>query len=547
MSWLNVGTEIENSPLKSAGPLQSSASHNRRLAPILFGIFIFLYIAYIVYQPHFGLIDDIRIMFSSDVGKHLPFDVILSSGRFAPLEGQIYTIPGYFLPTPLCFFTINAIELVFAALLLISLGRLGLCEREHFWPYALATAVMVTPGFAECWLRLFVPEKEEFILLAVFFLFFLKIQKSNSRWLFLPCLLAATLALLSKETAFIIVGGIGFFHLFLNRKGSSNSRILDAVLVTLSGIWLAIYYFFVYRFHGPSLYSAKSGKPVDAILHMFASNALHDSWIILCLLFLLVMRIRQVKVLKQDLLPVLDSVLLSSFCFYLAYCVLRMANIYYLLPLYVFVPYIGCTIVSSTSLKSLFKPALIALLVVFSFTQMLSGMREVLTWKFAPANFQTVLKVISLQISLSHKKVNIYLGGSSRGSGTELYCNLADYLTYMGFHSNQFDIKSNTPLDKVAPHISTLRGSADCPYSFCTLGEDDQPFPGDYILLTPYDSIYKRSTYNDSSHYQLVFRTNTTTVPDLSVKTLAGHILPHILKDTNSGMIDTNFYLYKVL
>jgi hypothetical protein len=486
-------------------------------------------------------------MLTSAVGKHLPVDVVLSSGRFAPLEGQIYTIPAFFAPTPLCFYTINAIELLLAAWLLVTLGRLGLAGRKSIWPYLLAAAVMVTPGFIECWFRLFVPEKEEFILLGLFLLFFLKIQKSSNSWLFVPCLFAAVMALLCKETAFILLGGVGLFHLCLEKEYAFRTRSLDIFLIALSCTWLGVYYCFIYRFRGPNLYITRSDSPWHALQHTLASNALHDPWIIIFLLVLLALRLRQVAMLKQQVQPVLDSILLSSLFFYLAYCVLRMANIYYLLPLYVFVPYVVCRFVSTPILKQPFRPALLILLAVLFLSQLFSGMREVLTWKFAPANFQAVLKAISIQITSSHNKFNVFLSGSSRGSGIEVYTNLAIYLSYTGFHPDQFDIKSNTPVDSLIPYLNTLHGTSNCPYSYCNPMENDKLSKGDYVLLTPYDSLYARSVYRDRSHYQLVFKTNTPIVPDLSVKTLAGHIFPHTKKDTGSGMIDTNFYLYKVL
>jgi len=231
-----------------------------------------------------------------------------------------------------------------------------------------------------------------------------------------------------------------------------------------------------------------------------------------------------------------------------------MGNIYYLLPIYAFVPYVGARVASDPSLRKLFQPPLLVLLGMMFLTQMLSGIREDLIWKFAPANFQSALKFISLDIASSSKKINLYLSGSNRSTGIEVYTALAAYLTYNGYRPDQFDIKSGTQMEDQGIDMedqgidtSTFDGAKSCPFSYCNPAESDQPDHGDYVLLTPYDSIYRRSIYSDRSHYQLIFRTNTPILPDPSLKTLADHLFPHALKNAGTPMIDTNYYLYKAL
>ncbi len=479
-------------------------------------------------------------------GKRLPPFISPLSGRFFPLPGQEYSLVAFLLPSPIAFYAINALELLLAAWLLVSLGKIAISAPDSILPYLSAVLVMLNPGFTEAWLRLLVTERSEFVLLGLFLLCFIKLHETQKNVFFAPCLIASIGALFCKETIFILVGGIGIFHLCLNRGSTTRSRFLDTGLITLSCLWLAIYYQLVYRHRGTNLYTAKNTHLLDALLHTLASNILHDAWLILCLLILLGARLNQV-IRTHKVEPVLDSILLSCFFFYFAYLVLRMSNIYYLLPLYIFVPYAVVRVASNPSLKKHFRPALLVVLSVLFISQLASGMREVLTWKFAPANFQAALKAISKQIANSPNKLNVFLSGSSRGSGIELYTNLGTYLTYTGLHSNQFDIRSDTPIDDPIPFRNTLLGTTICPYSYCNPLESDEPSKGDYILLTPYDSIYKRSAFGDLTRYQLVFKTGTPIAPDLSIKALAAQLLPRRMKDTASGNIDTNFYLYKVL
>jgi hypothetical protein len=513
--------------------------------PLLFWIFLLLYSSFILYRPHFGLIDDARVLETYLAGKPLPPYITPSDGRFAPLQGEDYVVLLFLHPTALSFFAINALELVVIGWLFVGQGSLALGGRRSALPYAFAACVMLTPGFIEVWLRLFVPERTEIVLFSLLFICFLKFHNSQKGRYALPCLIAAIMALCCKETAFILVGGIGLFHLCLNRSSTFKSRSLDIVLIALSAIWLTFYYCFIYRFHGPTLYSASSGKPLYAVLHTLASNTLHDPWIIVCLFLLLFFRFHSI-IQNHKINPIFDSVLLSCFFFYFAYFLLRMSNIYYLLPLYVFVPYSGCTILQNPSLRRLFHPALLTILSIMFFTQFLSGLREDLTWKFAPANFQASLNAILLEHTQSHKAIHLFLSGASRGSGIELYSNLATYIIHSGLRPDQFDILSDSTVDQPLTYKRFLN-RPEYPFSYRNPGEIDKPVSGDYILLTPYDSIYHRSIFRDSVKYTLVFKTNTHIVRDLSLKQIASRLFPHLAKDTDDGIIDTNYYLYKVL
>jgi hypothetical protein len=526
--------------------LDSAKSNTQPYVRLGFGVFLIFYVIFIIYKPNFGLVDDINMVTSYLAGRHLPLFIQPLSGRFYPFPGQEYNLIAFLVPSPISFYVVNALELLIAGWLLASLGKLAISGLNSYLPYVFAALVMLNPGFAEAWLRLLVTERSEFIFLGLFLLYFIKLHTSQKNMYWVPCIIAASAALLCKETVFILVGGIGFFHLCLDREGTVKSRSLDAGLMVLSCIWLTVYYELVYRHRGPNLYSAKSSRPLDAFLHTLTSNALHDPWLILCLFVLLAARLNRV-IRTREVEPLLDSVLLSCFFFYLAYLVLRMSNIYYLLPLYVFVPYVACRVMFITPLKKIFRPALLVILCALFATQFLSGIREVITWKFAPANFQSVLSFITHQIPNSPKRLNIFLAGSSRGSGIELYNNLGEYLVYTGLRPEQFDIKSDIPIDEPIPYFNTLQGTPNCPYSYCRPEENDQPSPGDYILLTPYDSEYKRSVFSDQSRYRLVYRNDTPVAPDPSIKALAGHILPHGLKKTGNGEIDANYYLYRVL
>jgi hypothetical protein len=505
-----------------------------------------LYSAFILYGPDFGIIDDMRMLVSYVSGKPLPLFITPNDGRFAFLEGQEYILAALVSPTALCFFLFNALQIILAGFLLVAIGKLALVNKKSTLTYVFSALVMLTPGFMVAWLRLFVSERSEFLLISLFLVFFLKLNRTQNGWYALPCLAAAGTALCYKETAFILVGSFGFFHLCLNLKGTLKSRLLDISLIVLPAIYLFTYYVLVYRFRGEHLYSESSVGIVQALTHTLGSNVLHDPWIILCLVILIVTRAQQFTC-QKNVEPVFDSMLLSSLCFYVAYLALRMSNIYYLLPLYVFVPYVGCKVLSTDSLRRPFRPAVLVLLIGMFISQELSGMREVLTWKFAPANFQAVLKAISVQHPGPDGKLNIFLCGSNRGSGIELYSNLAKYLTYVGLKPYQFDIKSDAPIDDLHPYTNTLKVTPKCPYSYCKATEIDRPSQGDYVLLTPYDSVYERSAYKDPIHYQLIFRTVVPIVPNLSLKDLAGHILTYKMRHAANNRIDTNFYLYKVL
>jgi hypothetical protein len=510
-----------------------------------FWTFVLLYSSLLLYKPSFGLVDDHWVLTTLLADKPFPFFYSAADGRFAPLLGQEYNIVALFSASAFSFYFLNALELVFAGWLLVATAKLGMTKRNSPIPYIASFIVLLTPGFIEGWFRLFVAERNEFLFLSIFFYCFLKYQ-NNQRYLYYAMgITSAGLALFAKETTFVLVGGIGFVHVLLDKEHNYRKRLFDVSLVVVSTIWLAIYYFFIYRFRGPHVYGEQSGSKVLIYLRAFGSDTIHDPAVIVGILLLLSVR-TFLLLTKKESKPVLDSVLIAGVCLVLAYLALHMGNSYYLLPLYLFVPYVVGVAASEERLRAIFKPWVLAALALLLLSQLTLGIRDLILLKVGPANFQAVLNAIDAQLSDTPGAVNIFVGGASRGSGIEIYSSLDEYLEFKGFKPGKFDLRSDLPIDDPLGFDRITSEIPRTPLSYLNPREDDHISKGDYVLLTPYDySLNRHEELAHSSQYSLIFKTDSPAVPDLSVKRLLRTFIKKSRPYMHANDADPNYYLYK--
>jgi len=529
-----------------AHPLSRFVPSRYVLVKCSFWAFVLLYCCVILYKPSFGIIDDHGFLTTVLHGKALPLYINASSGRFVPLENQEYNVASIFSASPLSFYLVNAVELVLTAWLLVKLGQIGSANRRKSLPYLVAILVMLTPDFMIAWFRLQVPEKTEFLLLGLFLYCYLKFQ-ANPRFAYYAVgMVAAGTALLFKETAFVIIGAFGASHLLLGRQLNKFNKLFDISLITLSGLWLSLYYFLMYRHRGAHVYGDTSDSGIYRTAKTLASNFLHDPVAIAGLVFIL--GIRACLLVKRNVsYPVFDSALLASGMLCLAYLALRMGNDYYLLPIYIFVPYIVSIIVDETSLRGFFKPWIVAIFILLLISQLSFSAGDAVLWKLAPANFQLVLNRLDEVMTSSPKRVRVFIAGANRGTGVELYVSLERYLAFRGLSDRRYDLLSDLPVNEAIPFEQVMKQMPASSLSYRIPSEADHVGLGDYVLLTPYDSLDRRREFGNSGHYSLVYKTRSVTFPDFSIKALIDRKVLHGRLGFGSRLIDPNYYLYERL
>jgi hypothetical protein len=137
------------------------------------------------------------------------------------------------------------------------------------------------------------------------------------------------------------------------------------------------------------------------------------------------------------------------------------------------------------------------------------------------------------------------LGGASRGSGIELYISLANYLAARGVNSANVDIKSDLPIDERVTYERVTSLLPPSSFSYQNSPVADQIEPGDYVLLTPYDSLDRRPEFSNSTRYRLLYESHAFIVPDLSIKSVLRPLLSQSGHFALTQSIDHNYHLYK--
>jgi len=514
-------------------------------AQSLFVLFVLLYVACLLYHAAFGMVDDHYFLRTACIGKRLPFVIYPEIGRFFPLDGQELSILGKFTAKPFWYYFFNAVEMLIAAWLMIRIAGNSLRSRMSAWPYALTAFVFLTPAFVNGWFRLYVPERDEFMLLALFFFCYLRFQKKPAYWLYIVGIIAAAGSLLYKETACVLVGGIGFFHLLLGyRQTRRKQKAFDASLIAVSAIWLMVYYFVIYLHRGAHLYGTDQGNSfLLALLKTIGAYILVDPLIAVAGTGLILLRLWQIVIRRQplDLMP--DCILFSGYLFFASYLLLRQHADYHMLPLYAFVPYLVVQNIPAARVGTAAKFAMAIVLVLVA-NQVLYGIREISFWKTVPENYQTTLSALDAQIKASPTRVNIFMAGSNRGSGGELFTSLAEFLEYKGDAPSTFDIRSEFPSN--FPLLFTPDPTS--PFTYLRSDNVSSIAKGDYVLLMPYDGVDRRAEFQNSAQYELIYRSHSSYLPDMNLKRLlklgvkSKTEQAHLSGDFTS---DTNFYLYK--
>lgn len=505
------------------------------------------------------MIDDHTFIKTLFVGKSIPFFIFKDIGRFFPLDGQEWNILSViFSPSASIFYAFNAIcLLVVAWCLRYALFRFTAHHTEfntmRILVYAAIVICLFSPAFVTAWLRLFVPERMEFVFFSIFlacYMYVVYSQASIRAWVFLVLgVVCANLALYYKETAFAMLGVFGFVHFVLDYKNSSKiTKTFDVALVLSSVVWLVVYALVVLaQKQGSGSYGDTPYNQVIVMIKVVFNYILQEPFLFVALPCFVLYRIYQVFVKKSPFVPLLDSALVAALVLCAEYVALKIGDIHYLLPAYIFglVGLVGMGVYHWGA--RIIKAIYVLCLVIFLGNSMFMSAYQFTFYKVVPNNFQDTLAFLT-KYTTQNPHTHIYLEGVNRASGVEVYHSFGAWLNFYG--AKDFDLYSDIEVDNVL----LGKEKPDSPYSVFRSNAIVPKQSGDIVVITPYthDNITTDSLAELESQYELLHISSFGyEIPRLGLKAfvkafMRERVQGEIILSQNTFGLPLYFYVYKV-
>ena len=286
-----------------------------------------------IHNAHWLLGDEAIVMNATGMGKAfspLGFEgMITSYGRFYPFAYNLYNVLlpffGDFIP-PSAIYTLQAIALAFFAIAFALLGLSVLQKVSSPWKYAtvfffVAICIFrVYPEFISCYTGIWIV----YLFLSLFLLFSCRFVETEN-WLYgILALLSINYVIYCYETVFTIPLAVGSCSLLFNyRKLTRRKRAFHGLLVFSGLVFLLLYAILVvpnaqhyYQHYGTTTF-------IRNTLKMFLAHKLY--WLASVIL---VIRVYQI-IIKKSCYTFYDSLLLSSFAYFLGAAVLKLNYTYY--------------------------------------------------------------------------------------------------------------------------------------------------------------------------------------------------------------------------
>ncbi|SQB97328.1 Uncharacterised protein [Helicobacter fennelliae] len=567
----------------STSSLVSYFSHtSNNFLNLIFWFVIIVYALLVWLWADFGVIDDHTFTKTLFLGQNIPFIIIPSIGRFFPLDGQDLNILSFlFAPNASVFYGFNALCIIITALALryafmVFLDSIYPRNPKNPHPKANATLtlaliflVLFSPSFVTANLRLFCPERMEFVFLSLFLASYAYVYKSttnatpnattspisNSTFVWLALLFGlvfANLSLYYKETAFAMLlafGGVGFILGFKQSKLSSLPlKFFHFLLILSSVIWLVVYYFAVV-IHQSSRYGETPYNQLIVFAKVAFNYMLNEPFLFIALPCLFLYRIYACTIKKQQPIFLLDASIIASLVLICEYLVLRIGDTHYPLPAYIF----GCIGIGGFLLlygRSLWVKILYGFcLVLFVCNALPYSVYQFNFYKAVPHNFQSSLEFLSGYLK-QHPNSNIYLEGVNRASGTEVHHSLSSWLNFYGV--KDFDLRSDIGID------NAYLGKPDpkSPYSALQSNAIIPKQKGDIVIICPYTLLNVDTQFlqNLDSQYELLYVSDFGfNLPKLGIKPFLksqaiknGASQTDVVMSENIWGLPLYFYIYRV-
>lgn len=509
---------------------------------LIFWVIIGFFAFFIAYNPAFGIIDDHYLTTTLFVDKNIPPFIMFDIGRYFPLNAQELNVLTFlFPPSPEVFYTFNALCLMLVTTLLTR----AFCiffdpyfKNAKSISYIAVLIVLVSPAFLTSWLRLFVPERMEFVFLSLFlYSYAVLYTRSTRKYLFYSCVCVCSslIALFYKETAFILVGVFAFFHIVFRRLSGEKIFKIDVLLLLNCLIWIVCYIFFiVLQKNTEDMYGDSSYNRFFVFLKDFVVYSLNDPLATLGVFSCLILRILMVGTRRTKINPLYDSMLFASAIFVLSYIYLGISNVHYLLPVYIFaIPSVFVTL--KTAWKQPVKILMWILGAIFLFNCIPLSFYSYMNYRFGSQNFQSMLSYLQKY----QGKKSIYLEGVNRASGGEIYVSLAEWMNF--YKIKDFDLLSDIPID----HAILGKADPSSQYTVFRSNEVTKKKKGDLVILLSYGGL--NVTYSSiqemRNKYKLLFVADSGwNAPLIGLRPLAKWVGLWLTKDRNDFSFNHNIF-----
>lgn len=471
---------------------------------LLFWLIVFILAFLVAYSPAFGIIDDHSLTTTLLIGKNIPFFIMPDIGRYYPLDAQELNVLTFlFSPSPKVFYVFNALCLILVAILLVKTFYIFFSpyfKNVKSVSYIAVLIILVSPAFLTSWLRLFVPERMEFVFLSIFlYSYAVLYTRSTRKYLFYSCVCVCSslIALFYKETAFILIGAFAFFHIVFRHLSGERIFKIDVLLLLNCLIWIACYIFFVIlQKNTQGVYGDSPYNRLFVFLKDFVIYSLNDPLATAGVFSCLVFRILMVGTRQIKINPLYDSMLIASGFFVLSYIYLGISNVHYLLPAYIFV--IPCIFITLKTMWNLFSKILVCVTtIVFLLNCIPLSLYSYMNYRFGSQNFQNML--FYLQKYQGNK--NVYLEGVNRASGGEVYVSLSEWVNF--YKIKNFDLLSDIPIDRV----DLWKEDPKSIYTAFRNSDISKKKKGDLVVLLSYNGL--NVTYSSiqemKKKYKLLF------------------------------------------
>ena len=519
-------------------------------------------------DPQLGPYDEFHFLPTLQQGKWFPmygadFPYYDSNalGRFLPLAGQEYNFAALFSRTPLSYYVLNAFELTLSIFLFFQI--VGKATGRKELKYLAGIFLLLVPALAIAFGKLLYVDRGVFLFCGIFIYSYIRFCETQRIVYWLITLVAANIAIYYKEPAFAIILAFSLSNLALDfRRESKKQRMVNLMLAGSAMLYLAIY--FLHIAPGVKTPFSASAAPVSVFVkNLFNYAFFSDPLVLLGLFPLLLFRLWQVFVRKEQSIPTFDSMLVAAVGYASVFLVLNIYAPYYMLPAYMLgiPPFIKFVVVNHA--RGRFWNLQGCVIIGFTLLNAAPLAFHYLTYnKYVASNFHKTILFLVDDINRRYegKRIPIYFEGVDRGNGRGVYYVAGEYLRFHGLSIRKFDLRSNIDVASQEPfqgNASPLENEYDLrrllrelpmqfpqyPFTVFQPGAITLPQAGDYLVLSPQSTLQldaaMRSTLDRD--YRLVFAAEGRfAVPRIGIKTVVKQVLMASLSDQDRQKIIVN-------
>jgi hypothetical protein len=486
------------------------------IAISFFWLFISSFGLILVFQAEFGIIDDHQFIGSIFSGENLEFYIIPETGRFYPLNAQEYNLVSYFNRGPEWFYAYNAIQLLIVAYLLVQIGQLALDKKNSFLSYGIVLILILSPGFISAWSRLHVPERNVLFLFSIFIYNYLLYKKNQRYENLILSILAASISLFYKETAFIFVGAIGAIGLYFDTLNKKD-RVFYLILIILAIFWMLIYGIYYLNSNIMIRYGEIKISYIFSVPICFGFFMLSDPLSVISLMMITLSNIIKISKRKKIEFKIENILLIAALLYFLSFIVLKIYAYHYLLPIscvipYVFIKYLHSRKIKYTEIK-LFLFIISSIYITFTLPV---AINILYANKQVPYNFSLMRNELKKITKNLNEDNEIKLVGINQNASNEILDSINKFFRYDTNLTFNINSEINNKNNGCMYFSDVLIGKC----------EDSSKYfkSGDVLILTPYDSVDVRAYLETSKDYSLIYQTDSSNLIIPSTKTLIKYL-----------------------